>query len=90
MTEEELIAWMRERGPRMIAVDAEMVSLATDRIEQLNAKLEEATHQALDMIAKVQMTNDGQWTFGNGVRYPTALGAAYAAVKSLLNEGEKP
>jgi hypothetical protein len=39
MTEEELIAWMRERGPRMIAVDAEMVSLAADRIEQLNAKL---------------------------------------------------
>jgi hypothetical protein len=45
---------------------------------------QEATHRALNMIAKVQMTNDGQWTFGNGVRYPTALGAAYAAVKSLL------
>jgi hypothetical protein len=41
-------------------------------------------HRALDMIAKVQMTNDGQWAFGKGVRYPTALGAAYAAVKSLL------
>jgi hypothetical protein len=51
--------------------------------------LEMGYHRALDMIAKVQMTNDGQWTFGNGVRYPTALGAAYAAVKSLLNEGEK-
>jgi hypothetical protein len=46
-------------------------------------------HRALNMIAKVQMTNDGQWTFGNGVRYPTALGAAYAAVKSLLGKGEK-
>jgi hypothetical protein len=50
---------------------------------------QEAKHHALDMIAKVQMTNDGQWTFGNGVRYATALGAAYAAVKSLLDEGEK-
>jgi hypothetical protein len=41
-------------------------------------------HRALNMIAKVHMTNDGQWAFGNGVRYSTALGAAYAAVKSLL------
>lgn len=45
--------------------------------------------RALNMIAKVHMTNDGQWSFGNGERYSTALGAAYAAVKSLLNEGEK-
>jgi len=42
-------------------------------------------HHALDMIAKVQMTMDKQWTFGDGVRYATALGAAYAAVKSLLD-----
>jgi hypothetical protein len=45
--------------------------------------------RGLNMIAKVHMTNDGQWTFGNGVRYSTALGAAYAAVKSLLDKGEK-
>jgi hypothetical protein len=50
---------------------------------------QEATRRALDMIAKVHMTNDGQWSFGSGVRYPTALGAAYAAVKSLLDKGEK-
>jgi hypothetical protein len=45
--------------------------------------LEIGYHRALDMIAKVQMTNDGQWAFGNGVRYSTALGMA------IGNTGDK-
>lgn len=35
VTDEELLAWLRERGPRMIKVDAEMVALTADRIEAL-------------------------------------------------------
>jgi hypothetical protein len=85
MTEEELIAWMRERGPRMIAVDAEMVSLATDRIEQLNAELAKAVEAWDAVLDRIRKLRGEGWEGAPGVHpYDKGYLAALDAMRDTI------